>query len=263
MRRLLIPLLAVLFAIPAGAQVTGPASTIRFGASLPAACSSTGNNVFFKTAATAGLYVCKTANTWTLLAAGSGSGTVTNAAALTLSRVVLGAGGDAVSVLGSLGTTTTLLHGNASGAPTFAAVVSGDMNITTTSCTRQFVTAISSGGVGSCTSLPFPAVWSLPGAPAGLTNYPFFVASEAVVFPDDFAGSVCHVLANPTAGWEPIIKKNGSSVGAVIIATDGTCTFSTTGGALSLSIGDYLTIDTPAADATLDGVMLNFLGTRG
>jgi hypothetical protein len=55
-------------------------------------------------------------------------------------------------VLGSLGTTTTVLHGNAAGAPSFAAVVSADMNITTTSCTSQFVTAISAGGVGTCTT---------------------------------------------------------------------------------------------------------------
>ncbi len=262
MRRLLIPLLAALFAVPAVAQVTGPASTIRFGASLPAACSSTGNNVFFKTSATAGLYVCKTANTWTLLAAGSGSGTVTNAAALTLSRVVLGAGGDAVSVLGSLGTTTTLLHGNASGAPTFAAVVSGDLNITTTSCSGQFVTAISAGGVGTCTSLPFNAIWSLPGEPADTTTYPVFVAASSLSFPDDWAGSTCKVLTNATATWTATVKKNGSSVGTVAIATNGVCTFLTSGGATTLSSGDYLTITTPTADATLSDVMFDFVATR-
>jgi hypothetical protein len=50
------------------------------------------------------------------------------------------------------GTTTTLLHGNAAGQPSFASVVSGDLNITTSTCTNQFVTAISSGGVGTCTT---------------------------------------------------------------------------------------------------------------
>jgi len=50
------------------------------------------------------------------------------------------------------GTTTTLLHGNAAGQPSFAAVVSADLNITTTSCTNQFVTAISSAAAGSCTT---------------------------------------------------------------------------------------------------------------
>lgn len=46
----------------------------------------------------------------------------TNAAALTANRIVIGGGSNAASVLGSLGTTTTLLHGNAAGAPTFGAV---------------------------------------------------------------------------------------------------------------------------------------------
>ena len=46
----------------------------------------------------------------------------TNAAALTANRIVLGGGAQATTVLGSLGTTTTLLHGNAAGAPTFGAV---------------------------------------------------------------------------------------------------------------------------------------------
>lgn len=47
---------------------------------------------------------------------------VTSAAALTASRLVLGAGGQGSQVLGSLGTTTTVLHGNVAGAPTFNAV---------------------------------------------------------------------------------------------------------------------------------------------
>lgn len=50
------------------------------------------------------------------------------------------------------GTTTTLLHGNAAGNPSFASVVSGDLNITTSTCTNQYVSAISSGGVGTCTT---------------------------------------------------------------------------------------------------------------
>ena len=46
----------------------------------------------------------------------------TNAAALTANQLVIGGGGQAAATLGSLGTTTTVLHGNAAGAPTFAAV---------------------------------------------------------------------------------------------------------------------------------------------
>lgn len=47
---------------------------------------------------------------------------VTSAAALTVNQLVLGGGSQASAVLGALGTTTTLLHGNAAGPPSFAAV---------------------------------------------------------------------------------------------------------------------------------------------
>lgn len=51
------------------------------------------------------------------------TGTVTHTAgALTANQLVIGAGGGDVAALGSLGTTTTVLHGNAAGAPTWAAV---------------------------------------------------------------------------------------------------------------------------------------------
>lgn len=52
----------------------------------------------------------------------TGNTAVTAAAALTANQLLIGGGSGAVSTLGSLGTTTTLLHGNAGGAPTFAAV---------------------------------------------------------------------------------------------------------------------------------------------
>lgn len=50
------------------------------------------------------------------------------------------------------GTTTTVLHGNGAGNPAFGSVVSADLNITTTTCTNQFVTAISSAVAGTCTT---------------------------------------------------------------------------------------------------------------
>lgn len=51
------------------------------------------------------------------------SGTLASSAALAANQIVLGGGAGAVpATLASLGTTTTLLHGNAAGAPTFGAV---------------------------------------------------------------------------------------------------------------------------------------------
>lgn len=69
-------------------------------------------------------------NTWAVPA---GAGTVTaTGGALTLNAIVLGAGGTDTKALASLGTTTTVLHGNAAGVPSFGAVsltadVSGDL----------------------------------------------------------------------------------------------------------------------------------------
>lgn len=65
-------------------------------------------------------------------AGGGGSGTVTNTGTLTDHALIVGNGGTDVSALASLGTTTTVLHGNAAGDPTFGAValasdVSGDL----------------------------------------------------------------------------------------------------------------------------------------
>ena len=55
--------------------------------------------------------------------AGTGTGTVTHTiGALTANQLVIGNGTDDITILGTLGTTTTLLHGNAAGAPTFGAV---------------------------------------------------------------------------------------------------------------------------------------------
>lgn len=64
------------------------------------------------------------------------SGTIASSAALTASAILLGGGAGATpTVLGSLGTTTTVLHGNAAGAPTFGAVnlaadVTGNLPVT-------------------------------------------------------------------------------------------------------------------------------------
>jgi hypothetical protein len=74
----------------------------------------------------------------------AGSGTVTaTAGSLTANAIVLGAGTTDTKVLASLGTTTTLLHGNAAGAPTFGAVaLTADVSGTL---------PVASGGLGVAT----------------------------------------------------------------------------------------------------------------
>lgn len=76
------------------------------------------------------------------------TGTVASSVVLTASRIVLGGGAGATpTVLGSLGTTTTVLHGNAAGAPTFGAV---DLSADTTGTVSvaKGGTAIASYAIG-------------------------------------------------------------------------------------------------------------------
>lgn len=77
----------------------------------------------------------RTAGTWGCLTGTSGgipyfnsATTFTSSGTLTANALVLGGGaGGSPTVVGSLGTTTTLLHGNAAGAPSFGAVVTNDI----------------------------------------------------------------------------------------------------------------------------------------
>jgi hypothetical protein len=66
---------------------------------------------------------------------------VTSAAALTANQLVIGAGGQASQALGSLGTTSTVYHGNAGGAGSFAAVA--------LATETSGLLALSNGGLGA------------------------------------------------------------------------------------------------------------------
>jgi hypothetical protein len=112
------------FAATTSAQLAGVISDETGSGALVFATSPTLSNPVVGTQS-AGDNSTKAASTAYVDAAVSsgGGGTVTHTAgALTANRIVLGNGTDDVTVLGSLGTTTTVLHGNAAGAPTFGAV---------------------------------------------------------------------------------------------------------------------------------------------
>ena len=122
-----------------------PSGTPSYWLQLPSAAPSGGQVLSFATPSAVG-GVSQSVGTWT---SPSGSGTVTSiattspitggtitttgtiacatcataAAALSANAILIGGAGQALSALGSLGTTTTVLHGNAAGAPTFGAVV--------------------------------------------------------------------------------------------------------------------------------------------
>lgn len=84
-----------------------------------------------------------------------------SSALLTNHAIVVGGGAGATPTpLASLGTTTTLLHGNASGDPTFGQIVNADITNATIDLTAKVtgVLPIANGGTGSST-LPFAGLF--------------------------------------------------------------------------------------------------------
>jgi hypothetical protein len=96
---------------------------VKTGALLPAICAQ--GELFFLTSAPPGanIYVCPATNTWAAQSGVQSCATcTTNSVVATVNAIMLGAGGQAIAALASLGTASTVLHGNATGAPTFGAV---------------------------------------------------------------------------------------------------------------------------------------------
>lgn len=110
---------------------------------------------------------------------------------------------------------------------------------------------------------PYDIGLFLPGQPdAGVECFKF-VAVRDIDFADDFAGAVGHCGTNPTSTAAFDVLLNGSTIGSVSISSGGTFTFNTTGGAVSMSAGDRLSMTSPSPqDATLASIAMTFLGTR-
>lgn len=132
--------------------------------------------------------VLPVANGGTALASGTSggilgftaTGTLASSTALTANQLVLGGGAGATpTTLGSLGTTTTLLHGNAAGAPTFGAVsltadVSGILPTANGGTGIQYFTA---AGPSTTRTYTFPdASTSIP----GLDQANAFTATQSI-----------------------------------------------------------------------------------
>lgn len=150
------------------------------------------------------------------------AGTLASSAALTANQIVLGGGaGVAPTVLGSLGTTTTVLHGNAAGAPTFAQVNLSTTTTGTLPATRggTGLTAGTSGGV-----LAFTAAGTIASSSA-LTNNVLVLGGGAGATPKPLTaglGTTTTVLHGNAAG-QP-------TWGAITLTTDVTGTLGVANG---------------------------------
>ncbi len=166
-------------------------------------------------------------------------GTMASSGLLTANALVLGGGAGATpTVLGSLGTTTTVLHGNAAGAPTFGAVsltvdVSGNLpNANLASQTANTV-------LGALTAT----------TPSGLAVPSCSTASSALTWTTS-TGFGCNTIsgasgANPTATAGPTAN-NG--VAATFMRSDATPAIQKASNAqLGLAQGDGQTITIASA----------------
>jgi hypothetical protein len=100
--------------------VYGAAAPVTIGGGVVGSATVTGGN---KGAGTINMLGCFVNGVACATSTSACPTCVTSAAALTNNALMLGGGLQASSTLGSLGTTTTVLHGNASSSPSFGAVV--------------------------------------------------------------------------------------------------------------------------------------------
>lgn len=179
----------------------------------------------------------------------SGSTSIASSAALTQNAIVLGGGaGLAPTVIGSLGSTTTVLHGNASGAPTFGSVsLTGDVS---------GVLPVASGGNGSVSGTQDQYLRIKPNT-GNNTTYEF--ANLPVINPTDFtftqtpggslsAGTQTITLTpcpNGVAGADTnhylyVSGGTGTAEAALITQSGGagTCTSGASSGTIKLTIAN-------------------------
>ncbi len=145
----------------------------------------------------------------------------TSSAALAANALILGGGtGVCPSALGSLGTTTTLLHGNAAGVPAFSQVVSGDIatNTVANSNLAQAGGATIKGNPGASTANVQD--FTIQGLTArGLPD----ATNDKILLYDNAAGTIKYVTPGQVAA----------------AATAGVTSFNTRTGAVAPASGDY------------------------
>lgn len=158
----------------------------------------------------------------------SSSSTIASSAALAANQIVLGGGAGATpATLGSLGTGTTVLHGNASGAPSFAAVA------LTTDVTGTLPVANGGTGVTSSTGTGAVVLGTTPTLTAPVytqasisalnidwdsasVHYKTLAANSTITFSNDSDGqqvvvALTNTASNYTVTWPAGVKWSGGS----------------------------------------------------
>lgn len=170
---------------------------------------------------------------------------VASSGVLTASRLVLGGGaGSAPTVAASLGTTVTVLHGNAAGAPTFAAVdlsadttgsipptrggtgqtgyAVGDLLYADTTTTLAKLAASTAGKLLRAAGVSTAPAWSTTVWTNSAATGDLLYASGANTYANlnVSASSGSFLLSNGTVpGWSTLLLPNAATVGDIPIAT--------------------------------------------
>lgn len=152
----------------------------------------------------------------------SASTTMASSAALTQHALVLGGGaGAAPNVLGSLGTTSTVLHGNAAGDPSFSAV-SLTSDVSGTLPVANGGTGITSFGSGIATWLGTPSSANLAAAMTDETGSGalVFATSPTLVTPAlGAATGTSIILTGALAAYTTVAIPAGGTTGAGILVS--------------------------------------------
>lgn len=113
-------------------------------------------------------------------------------------------------------------------------------------------------------SPPYVVGTYIPGTPtASAYAWRHIVTDVKFFLPDNFVGSLGHVETNPSATTDFDVRRNGTSIGTVSVATGGAVTFSTSGSTNENFVsGDRLEIFAPAALNGLSSLSVTFRGTR-
>lgn len=161
--------------------------------------------------------------------------TTASSVALTANAIMLGGGAGACPTpLGSLGTTTTVLHGNAAGPPTFGAVANADLTNSATTVNGQICTLGAACTISaSATSITVGTTTVVSGAANGIL---FDTSGGILASTSGVSGGLLNSssVGVPQMTITPILGVAGSSVGTLGFqnATSGTVTIQPPAGAM-------------------------------